>query len=197
MGVYEAVILQRITDPVVEIRNTWYIGGLLTSFPQALSSAVQLVSWYLTHLQPVLSNRWSLYGLSLRDVSIPGTQALDQTITGFTGLNATDLLPPQLAATVFWKTGTPAPNRKWVQISGWCESTNGPDGQLNGPAMTALDNFAQEVLDHNSASPDEEKFVAAHWDRVAGRVNAANALVARYTRPIMGTQRRRIIGRGI
>lgn len=197
MGIHQIVLFQRITDPLVEMRNTFYVGGTGTTIVDALNAMGTLLLAYQSFIKPVLSTRWSLYGVGIRDASIPGTQLLSQTITGFTGDRPEDLMPPQVSGTCFWKTGTPPPNRKWTKIGGFTEASIGADGQLVVTSTAALQNLVDEILAHNAAELDTAKFVAAHYDTVEQRHVSSNALVAGSTSPVTGTQRSRIIGRGI
>lgn len=197
MGIHQAVIYQRTAAPLVEIRNVWYIGGLATTAVDAMLAVSELWGWYQEHLAPILPGVWAAYGATVREVSIPGQPELDVPgLIPFVGTVAGDTSAVQTSVVINFTAPTAYPRRVRKYI--------GPLGELAvAGGLLALDsaNRVQDFIDalvlYNNTVEGEQSFVAARWNNLEHRVDAANRVTVGNFSNVPSSLRSRKPGVGI
>jgi len=179
-----------------EQRNTFYVGNPDTTGLDAQDAAFQIADAYATQLAGILSEKWSLYGASIQDMSAAGNPVIPVEIVPFTGDVVTDdWAPLQVTNVVTFRSYTPKPNRGHKHLGGWTElSIN--KGVFTATVQTAVGNWAGAILEMAEANP-AKGLALAHYDDVLHKVTSANPATFYHLNNVPGTLRRRRKGRGI
>lgn len=197
MPTIQLVMNQRIDSPAVEIRNVFYLDGDTVGPTQIGEAAQALYDAWDTHIQPNLAENWRLYGYTWRNVSIAGSQGVEEFFaTPLVGLTtANEPLPYTVAALVSFRTGTPPPNQGRKYLSGF--TTNVVDeGLWLAAFITALQGWGNAVIAASEAASLWD-FVVARIDPNSGLATAVNSYSTALARSVPATMRSRRPGVGI
>lgn len=197
LGIHQITILQRVLSPVMETRNVWYCGSLGTSQTEAESVAQFLWDTYDANFASVLPGAWSAYGATVRDVTNPGWPEIPVSgLPPIIGSAPGDLTGCQLAGVFTMYAAATSPRRVRKFIGPMAESQIA-FGRPAGTFLLAMENFCEAVRTWNLTQPAELRIVAARWDKVANRVDAANAVTGWRISGELGALRSRKAGVGI
>jgi hypothetical protein len=197
MPTIQITMLQRLSVPSVECRNVFYIDGPLIGPTEVDATAAAIRTAYNDHLKAALSNKWSLYGYYWRNVTVAQSQGVEVLFTAVVGSNAAgELLPPQVAGLVSFRTGTPPPNQSRKYIAGMCEDHQGGGTIVTG-MLTNLQNWGDAIVNIGTLAGDDQRLGAARINPTTGLAEAFNPYSVAQARPILATMRSRRPGVGI
>lgn len=198
MAIWEIVVLQRNTAPLVEIRNIWYCGDLDAGPVAAEAAWGQLYAWYDSLFSTFLPVTWQCYGATRRDISLPGMPALDLanlgTIPGTIGLTVG---MTQGAAVLNMVGATARPNRARKYIGPLAEQAI-TNSTLDTAVIATLDEWVDEFDSWQTAQAETgAAFLSVRKDPLDGTVLTANLLDAASYSIVPAALRSRKVGVGI
>lgn len=197
MPIVQITMKGRYATLGVETRNVFYISGVDIGPTQAGGTIDALRTAYATHLAPQLPTLWELYGATWRNVSEPGYGGVDVPFALLTGItNETDLLPPQIAGLVSFRTGTQPPNRGRKYIAGFGEQRQS-SGRWTTAVVNALQAWGDAVVNIGSGTGSDRPLGTARIDPVTGLATGWNPYSVAIARDVCATMRSRRIGQGI
>lgn len=173
MAVVEIVLFGRMLG--VETRSIYHINSVLDTDDDANDAIGFLQNTYDAHLMPGLSDEFTLYGATKRNISVAGSPAIPGDWIATTGDVTTEPLPLQTQGIITWRSNTPVPNASRKYICGLTESNNGPTGHPDPAFLTGMQTFAQAFVTHNEGVGGADfQWVCVKKDPVTGLALAAN-----------------------
>jgi hypothetical protein len=164
---------------------------------EAEATGDAIVQAYNDHIKSVLPTTWRLYSFIWRNVSVAGSQGVEKLVTPVIGTGTDlNLLPPQIAALVSFRTGTPPPNTSRKYLGPFSELFQ-DKGTWNATVLTALQAWGNAIVNIGSGLGDDRPIVAARINPQTGLAEDTNPLTMAIARPITATMRSRRIGVGI
>lgn len=196
MAIWKAVVHQEVLGQ--QVLNIWHMGtessGTAIQAQDTIENLIE--NGYEAALRPHLSNEWKFTGLvTLQDVSSPGLPPIPIQLDPFLGQNVLDPLPPQLACLITWRSDTAKPNRAFKYLSGWCTDLVTPDARVTGSIVSALDTFAQVVINSQPLG-GYLPFLSVRYYSDRQEVHQANQLTRYVVHDIISDRSTRKIGRG-
>lgn len=185
-----------------EVRNTFYYEATVgdPSPTEWTDIADEIRAHYVTHMQALNVDTFSMRGILVRKVNVAGLPSTEYpfTLGAVSGSVATDPLPAQIAMVVSVQGATAKPNRGRTYLAGFAEADL-TDGLFQAGVATQAVNFITDMQDHNSGGTNPVSRVSAQWNVSHTQVVAFNGIDAAVPRAslIPATQRRRRIGVGI
>lgn len=199
MAIYQ-VVLKAILAGTDEQRNVhWYDspGGVL-SLAEEQDLVDALEDEYRDNLQTFLSSQLTVYGGDVRRVDVASLPVNSYTFTAgsFAGLDASNLLPSQVAAIVSFKANTAYPRRARTYMFAVGEDCNNSVGKTDGTFDGALSDWAGDILSLALPGGKTLNKVAARYEGSPPTVTASNILTSYATQRVWATQRGRRLGVG-
>lgn len=114
-----------------------------------LQSATDIIAnAYQTHMVPTFTDNWTFEAVNWYDQEAPfGTPGIRLVPTGgtFTGGSAVDPMPRNVAGLLSLTCSFGPPHRGRVYFVGFHEGVNGPTGQPEATAITAMEDWATQL----------------------------------------------------
>lgn len=200
MSVY-SIVAKYNYNALVEFRNIHYY-EFFNYVPTTteLQEAVDAIDTaYKSRLQTFFADDVTFTGYVVRRLDVGGLPGSDFTATAgnWSGTNTNDPLPTQVAALVTWKAQTTYPRSTRSFIGGLTEANNGTDGKIQSGLITALENFASDMLSLAITAQVDADKVAVTISGTPPAVTDHNDVSTYSATPIWATQRRRRLGVGI
>lgn len=182
-----------------EIRNTFWWGGNDATHTNAQVLIDEIADAYRDELVPQLVNTWSLYAFDVYDKTVAASPGIEYQPAGaaIVGASASHPMATQVAGLLTLKAAVPAPNTNRKFIGGFPEDQMNPDGRFHPAIITAIEDFAQRLLDLPTATALAVVIEVVELSAVDQTVVAGNPLTYYRVSDIPSALRRRKIGVGI
>ncbi len=156
-------------------------------------------SAYKSRLQTLISDDVTFTAYDVRRIDTGGLPSLEFTATAGTwsGTSTDHLLPTQVAALVSFKAQTTVPRNARTYIAGLTEVSNITDGLVSAALVTALGNWASDMLEITITEGLNADKQAVTIGGTPPAVTASNDVSTYTVAANWATQRRRRPGRGI
>lgn len=197
MPVLQLTMKGRLDGPGVEWRNVFYMEDPLAGPAEAEAAIAAIVAAYDTHLKSQMHNDWRLYGATWRNVSVAGYGGVDVEFADVVGTNTlSEMLPPQVAGLVSFKTGTQRPNKGRKYLTGFGENAQAA-GRFIPTVVSAMQAWGNAIIAYGGGGGFPGRLGVAQIDPATGLAVAFNNYSVAIAREIVATQRSRRIGQGI
>lgn len=200
MTIYQ-ITVKATFDNTTELRNIHHYEFFgYTPTTSQLQEAVDAIDTaYKTNLQSDFSLEVTFTGYEVRRVDVGNLPTADfqATAGSWSGTNASDPLPTQLAALVTWKGITVFPRTTRSYMFPFTETANTNQGILLASQITRLETFANAMLTLAITGDVDADKQAVKYGGDPRAVIDANDVLNVVVSPIWATQRRRRIGVGI
>lgn len=197
MPIIQIVANQRLESVGVEARNTFYMEDPLAGPGDIEDVCDGIAAAYTTHLKARLHATWKLYSFTWRNVSVAGFGGVEYNVADVVGLVPDrELLPPQVAALVSFKTGTQRPNQGRKYLVGFTEDDQAA-GRWVPAVQTALQGWGNAIIAVGGGGGFPGRLGVAQINPETGLAVAFNNYSVAIAREITATMRSRRIGQGI
>lgn len=200
MAIFQVTHLQQCLGQ--EFRNIFYyetiVGNPSSSEWQDIADEIR--GYYNSMGAANWSNEWLLYGITWRQVDVPGLPSFTGVFTAglFQGTDSAEALPPQCALLVSVKGNTTKPRNARTYMGGFSEVKQG-GGEWGSTILTSTISFIGNLAELNSGGTNSLERVAVTWNSQGTQVTDYNniSLGAIQASNVVATQRRRRLGVGI
>jgi hypothetical protein len=197
MPIVQLEIKGRFPAMSVETRNVFHISGPDIGPDQAGGTIAAIRTAFDQHVKALWGVGYELYGASWRNISVGGLGGVDVAFATLAGTNASgDLLPPQVAALISFRTGTAAPKQGRKYLTGFTEMAQAA-GRWTPATVTSLQAFANALLNIGSGAGSDRPLGVARVDPATGIGTDWNPYSVAIARDVTATMRSRRIGQGI